>query len=151
MVKKLLYSIILFCAINSYSQNKYIYNPKIDTRDVVLNEGSDEILLGTSLMLETNEKLKSKSIFNHNIFNFKVDETGKITFIKGHKGFAKINIPEEFVGVHIPPYDDDEVIKQLNELFSEYKLVHFINLEKQADCKKLKNVLFFGKIKFYKN
>lgn len=151
MLKKLFFSLTFLFTLNSYSQNKYIYNSRLDTKDIILNDVGDEILLRKNLSVITIEKLKSKSMFNHNKFNFKVDETGKITFIKGNKGFQKINIPEEFIGIHFPPYEDDEVINQLNNLFSEYRLVHFINLVKQSDCKKLKNVLFFGEIKFYKN
>ena len=143
------YFILFFFSLNSQSQNTTkIDNYKIDTKNTILEKQNETVVIRRSLyiydLIDLPESELERGPYK---FNYKVDENGKITFIKGHLGFAKTEIPYELIGIRFPYYDDDKFINKLNTLITNTKIVHYIFSEKQPDCKKLKNVIFYGDFK----
>ena len=143
--------ILTFWATAGFSQEttkKTEFYP-INTKDVLLEKGA-EVLLEKNLFLIAFDSLPIRT--ETHMLNFEVAADGKITFIKGHKGFSKAEIPYELIGIQIPEYENDELINKLNALVANIKVIHQISnkdsaKEKQPDCSKLKNVIFYGYIK----
>lgn len=152
MKKNILIVILSFLAINSFSQgtNKKTQFYSIFTHDAVLEK--EEVILENDLFLvdynTVSENEPKKETFK---LNYTVDENGKITFIKGQKGFNKDSAKTD---------TSDELINKLNALVTYIKVVHITTKkeestgnmfrEKHPDCKKLKNVIFYGTIKINK-
>ncbi len=155
MKKYILIIILSFFAVSSFSQQKatktefYPINTNVEALQI-----DSEVILRKDLSIVAFDSLPIRK--ENHMMNYKVDENGKITFIKGNKGFAKTEISEELVGVHFPDSENDELIDKLNALVSKIKVIHNItkkdvltntsSREKQPDCKKLKNVIFYGNI-----
>lgn len=152
-MKKIIFLIVLFFnSLCSQSQNTTkIDNYRIDTRDAILEKENEPVVIRRSLFITNFIEFPENEIERGPYkFNYKVDENGKITFIKGHLGFAKTEIPYELIGTLFPYYEDDKFIDKLNTLITNIKIIHYICSEKQPDCKKLKNVIFYGDFKIAK-
>ena len=149
MTKNILIVIFSFLAINSFSQEaaKKMQFYGINTKDIFLDKEEEVIINKALFLIKSDSNATTEFEKKTYTLNYKVAEDGKITFVKGHKGFPKAEIPYELTGIHFRDYENDEIIRKFNDFVTNIKVIHHVSREKQPDCKKLKNVIFYGDIK----
>lgn len=155
---KIIGILFLFLNISVYSQNVKRRILKIDTVENFGGISKEEwIMRGRASPFSMLHNFPAEQIPEHDIYgiftnsnyfnlNYKIDKDGNIFFVKGSKGFPKIQIPEEFAGLDNFYYDDEIFLARLNHHISNYKAQHFENGILQPDCQKLSTVIFYCQI-----
>jgi hypothetical protein len=162
MKTKCILVLLLLLNVYAHSQNIKRKPFKIDTVENLGRINKDELIMRArripfSMLTDfPKEYIPEDNIygaFKHNNtfrLNYKIDKDGNVFFIKGNKGFPKVEIPEEFIGLVDNSYCNNDIfLARLNHHISNYKAQHFENGIVQSDCQKLADVVFYCQISFY--